>query len=76
VTYLPDVILCYGQSSSDVERLLGVLAAEGWEENCNTYEPHGIDHGLGDFELKERPQGQELQRLLGIFLGAHRGLTL
>jgi hypothetical protein len=78
VTYLPDVFLCcsilhnllLGQSSGDVERLLGVLAAEGWEEDCSTDKAHGIDHGLGDFELRERPQGQELQRSLGIFLGA------
>jgi hypothetical protein len=83
VTYLPDVILCcailhnllLGQNSNDVGRLLGVLQAEGWQEESHDEDPYGIvDQGLDDMEVGQRPWGQELQRSFAIFLGAQRGL--
>jgi hypothetical protein len=84
VTYLPDVItacallhnLLLGQSSNDVERLLGVLQAEGWREESEDEDPNGVVvEAVEDVHVWERPQGADLQQSLALYLGAQRGLV-
>jgi hypothetical protein len=83
VIYLPDVItacailhnLLLGQTSDDVDRLLGVLQVEGWTQESNEEDPHGVvDDGIENFEVGERPRGSDLQHSLGLYLCAQRGL--
>jgi hypothetical protein len=66
VTYLPDVITCcailhnllLGQTSDDVNRLLSVLQAEGWNEECTDDEHAGVgDDVLENVDGRERPRG-------------------
>jgi hypothetical protein len=83
VTYLSDVITActilhnflLGQTIEDVERLLGVLKAEGWQEDSNDANQNGVVEDGPDYvKLEERPHGMELQRALGLYLCAQRGL--
>jgi hypothetical protein len=83
VTYLPDVITCcailhnllLGQTSDDVNRLLSVLQAEGWNEECTDDEHAGVgDDVLENVDGRERPRGAQLQHALGLYLCAQRGL--
>jgi hypothetical protein len=83
VTYLPDVItacailhnLLLGQTTADVERLLGILEAEGWRQQCDDEDPNGVvDDAPGNFEVGEKPGSTDLQHALGMYLAAQRGL--
>jgi hypothetical protein len=83
VTYLPDVITCCAilynlllrQTSADVERLLSILQAEGWNEECTDNEHAGVGEDVVEnVDGRERPRGAQLQHALGLYLCAQRGL--
>ena len=83
VTYLPDVITAcvllhnflLRQASDDVNRLLGVLHAEGWRQNTEDVNHNVVvNEGGEDVEVGQRLLGAELQQALGVHLGALRGL--
>jgi hypothetical protein len=47
-----------GQTSDDVNRLLSVLQAEGWNEECTDDEHAGVgDDVLENVDGRERPRG-------------------
>jgi hypothetical protein len=84
VTYLPNVITACAllhnfllrQASDDVNRLLGVLRAEGWREDTEDDDRNVVvDQGGKDVEVRQRPLGVELQQSLGLYLGALQGLV-
>jgi hypothetical protein len=83
ITYLPDVItacanlhnLLLGQTTADVERLLGILEAKGWREQSDDEDPNGVvDDVPGNFEVGDRLGGMDLQHTLGVYLAAQRRL--
>jgi hypothetical protein len=59
-----------------VNRLLGVLRAEGWREDTEDDDRNVVvDQGGKDVEVRQRPLGVELQQSLGLYLGALQGLV-
>ena len=54
-----------------MDRLLGVLKAEGWHDEGEDEDPIGlVQEKGGNFEFRGRPCGTELQQALGMYLGA------